>query len=121
MKGKLNRTGFLKTYEELNIWLRAKGFTIAPPRGNPALYGYSHYKEFINPLYGVEAYAHPILPPIAFVRDNSTHKLMFVNSGNLSDVLSIDFFKAAINAMIKEKSLKLTEQLEVLSLYETTI
>jgi hypothetical protein len=107
------RMSFLKVYDEFNLWLRQIGFVVKHSSTTQD-FNYSHYDEYVDSMYGVEFYTHPVLKlSLRFVRDNNEHKVMFVGEGLFgehSEVIPLEDVKPNILEAVRQtRDLRLKE------------
>jgi hypothetical protein len=111
------RKRFLDVYSEFDKWLKSIGFRAGhywTESATPLDCSYSHYKDHIDSLYGVEHNIHDVLKlSIRFLRDRHEHKFMFVwEMGSYSETTNIEQTKELI--LIEVRKLR-DEQLAKLS------
>ena len=116
------RKRFLDVYSEFDKWLKSIGFRAGhywTESATPLDCSYSHYKDHIDSLYGVEHNIHDVLKlSIRFLRDRHEHKFMFVGEmGSHSEVHSLEQTKEIILNKVRElRDSRLAELNELINL-----
>lgn len=101
----LKRKKFIDVYDELNEWLKSKGF-IQTALNTEADYAYSFYDDLVEggALLGVECFTNEILKlRIRFICGATKHEIRIVEELSYSDKLTIIDFKCNIINMLRLK------------------
>lgn len=112
-----DRKKFLMDYTQLDNRLHELGFKCV--KTNTADdYHYSHYKQIIDDLYGVEHFVNETLNlSIRFLRDRNKHKIMIVGTvmqaGNVYTLKEADLF---LTNWVKDQKNKLIEKLNLIKI-----
>ena len=107
----LKRKKFIDVYDELNEWLKSKGF-IQTALNTEADYAYSFYDDLVEggALLGVECFTNEILKlRIRFICGTTKHEIRLVDTFSYSDLLTITEFKCTVIELLKAKRDELCE------------
>ena len=112
------RVKFLKIYTDFDKWLINTLYFKDTHINGVRDYNYSHYKKYIESLYGVEHYKQDsIRLSLIFIRDRHEHKFMFIGEmGSISKVYTINKFKKLIIEDVKRLRDEKLKELDKISM-----
>ena len=112
----LKRKEFINYYVEFNEWLDTMVWRPATykERGTPSDFHYHTYDNYIDSLWGIEAYYHDTLNlSIRFMRDRYEHKYMIVGEfGGYSEVKTQDEMKTILGDLVRKHVTELRTKLD---------